>query len=231
MPKDKVPEIFNALMSDEKFRNEYLMAYLDRFVYTATDLESGLTSEKRKIAIENLLHAFKYLMGQVEGKLSPFDIKQVGDFVNKVDGIEGFRKIEVTAGRYAEWTPTKPKNIYFDLYSLLDNYYNVWQDRDVYEKEAAFHIGFMRIHPFEDGNKRVAKIMSNANLVKQGYPPVIITEEETEIYYDFINKMNEVEFANFLKSKSRMELSNLISNYKINNNIPITDSIDDILKK
>ena len=36
-------------------------------------------------------------------------------------------------------------------------------NRDIYEREALFHIGLMRIHPFEDGNKRTAKIIMNAN--------------------------------------------------------------------
>ena len=43
------------------------------------------------------------------------------------------------------------------------------EDLTIYEREALFHIGLMRIHPFEDGNKRTAKIIMNANFFKKNY--------------------------------------------------------------
>ena len=120
-------------------------------------------------------------------------------------------------------------SIYYSIYSLLDNYYNVWTYRDVYEKEAEFHIMLMRIHPFEDGNKRAAKILMNANFVKQNYPPVIITEGDTELYYKFINNQDVMGFAKFLKERSLQELQTLISYYKVAHKIPITDSVIDAM--
>lgn len=225
MSNFSITDIFEKLLSNSEFKEQYLLAYLDRFVYNVTDLEKNLTQEKRKEAIENLLEAFHYLMESEAPKLSPIDIIKVGDFVNKDSGIEGFRKIEVSAGKYAEWTPVASSSIYYSLYSLLTNYYNVWNNRDVYEKEAAFHIDLMRIHPFEDGNKRMSKIIMNANLVKQNYPPVIITEGDTEIYYNFINNQDVEGFSKFLKERSLQELQTLISYYKIAHNIPITESL------
>lgn len=220
-----INEIFSKLLSNPDFREQYFFAFLDRFVYNATDLEKGLPNEKRGKAIENLIKAFHYLINIDNPKLSPYDIATVGDFVNKEDGIEGFRKVEVSAGSFANWTPVPVKSIYYSLYSLLDNYYNVWTYRDVYEKEAEFHIQLMRMHPFEDGNKRASKIIMNANFVKQNYPPVNITEGDTELYYNFINNQDVEGFAKFLKEKSLQELQTLMSYYKMVNRIPITDSI------
>jgi len=229
MSNFSINDIFQKLLEDENFREKYILSFLDRFVYKATDLEKGLTTEQRKKAISNLLDAYQYLILSVDDKLSPVDISYVGDSINKESGFEGFRKIEVSAGKYAEWAPVPSRNIYFSLYSLLDNYYNVWNDRDIYEKEAAFHITLMRIHPFEDGNKRTAKILMNANFVKQNYPPVVITEGDTDLYYRFINDQDVEGFAKFLKEKSLQELNILISYYKIAYDIPITDSILDVL--
>lgn len=220
-----ITEIFEKLLSNPEFKEQYFLAFLDRFVYNTTDLEKGLNQEERKKAIESLLDAFHYLMQVEAPKLSPIDIVTVGNFINKDNGIEGFRKINVSAGRYAEWMPVPASSIYYQLYSLLNNYYNIWCDRDVYEKEALFHIHFMRIHPFEDGNKRMSKLLMNANLVKQNYPPVIMTESDTETYYNFINKMDVEGFAKFLKERSLQELQTLISYYKVAHNIPITDSV------
>lgn len=225
-----IAEIFEKLLHDDGFRKNYFLGYADRFVYSATDLEKGLSSEERKAAIQNLLLALKYLMDEVrDRKLSFGDIVKVGDLVNLENGIAGIRKVNVSAGHLAEWHPVYPRQIYLALYNLLNNYYNVWCDRDIYEREALFHIGLMRIHPFEDGNKRTAKIIMNANFVKQNYPPVIITEEETELYYKFINDEDEIGFAKFLKSKSLQELNTLMSYYKVAFNIPITDSVIDMM--
>lgn len=224
---NNVSAVFEKLLLNEDFRKNYLLIYLDRFVYNTTDLETGLTSEERKIAIESLLAAFNYLMEIDSERLSPIDIASVGNFVNSENGIEGFRKVEVTAGKYANWKPCASRNIYYNIYSLLDNYYNVWKDRTVYEREAAFHIYLMRMHPFEDGNKRAAKILMNANFVKQNHPPVIITESDTLQYYNFINTMDIDGFAKFLKERSLQELNIMMSFYKAHHNIPIENSVVD----
>jgi len=224
-----VTEIFAKILEGSEFRNDYFLSFLDRFCYSATDLEKKLSSDDRKLAIQNLLEAFNYLMNNQDERLALSDIISVGNMINKEAGIEGLRKIFVSAGRLADWEPVMPSKIYYSLYSLLSNYYEVWTERDIYEKEAAFHIALMRIHPFEDGNKRTAKIILNANFVKQNYPPVVITEGETEVYYKFINDQDVIGFAKFLKSKSLQELSNLISYYKITHKIPITDSVVDTI--
>lgn len=229
MEKVEVNKIFEKLIEDKYFRDDYLLAYMDRFVYTATDLEKQLDYERRKNAIECLINAFIELNKYDGSMLSAYDLVKIGDIVNKDEGISGFRRINVSAGRYAKWVPVYSQKIIYELYNLLNNYYKVWIDRDVYEKEAAFHIYFMRIHPFEDGNKRTAKIILNYNLIKQNYPPVIISESETQIYYEFINNEDVIGFANYLREKSMNELNTMMSYYKVSNNIPITESVVDYI--
>lgn len=46
-----------------------------------------------------------------------------------------------------------------------------------------FHYRFIRIHPFDDGNGRVARILMNFILMQFGYLPVIIDTEDKENYY------------------------------------------------
>ncbi|MGB5978162.1 MAG: Fic family protein, partial [Cyclobacteriaceae bacterium] len=48
---------------------------------------------------------------------------------------------------------------------------------------ARFYYKFIRIHPFDDGNGRVARIVMNFILMKYGYPPVIIKTEDKENYF------------------------------------------------
>lgn len=48
---------------------------------------------------------------------------------------------------------------------------------------AEFHYKFIRIHPFDDGNGRTARILMNFILMKYGYPPVIIRTEDKANYF------------------------------------------------
>ena len=48
---------------------------------------------------------------------------------------------------------------------------------------SLFHYKFIRIHPFDDGNGRTARLLMNFILMKYGYPPVIIKTEDKENYF------------------------------------------------
>mgnify|MGYP001791211850 CR=1 FL=1 len=47
---------------------------------------------------------------------------------------------------------------------------------------AEFHYRFIRIHPFDDGNGRTARILMNFILMQFGYPPVIIKTQDKANY-------------------------------------------------
>lgn len=49
-----------------------------------------------------------------------------------------------------------------------------------------FHLEVLDIHPFHDGNGRVARILSNLILIATGYPPFWITKPERTTYYNYI---------------------------------------------
>lgn len=53
------------------------------------------------------------------------------------------------------------------------------------EARAAFvdlHAGFVRIHPFADGNGRMARLLANVLVLEAGYPPLIIPREWRSVY-------------------------------------------------
>lgn len=49
-----------------------------------------------------------------------------------------------------------------------------------------FHIEYLNIHPFYDGNGRTARVLSNLILVALGYPPLWINDQERDIYYRYV---------------------------------------------
>lgn len=48
---------------------------------------------------------------------------------------------------------------------------------------ARFHYKFIRIHPFDDGNGRLARILMNFILMRAGFPPIVIKTKEKEAYF------------------------------------------------
>ncbi len=48
------------------------------------------------------------------------------------------------------------------------------------------HMGFVRIHPFFDGNGRVARLVANLPVLRGGYPPIVIPRERRGDYIDLL---------------------------------------------
>lgn len=51
------------------------------------------------------------------------------------------------------------------------------------ERAARVHADFVNIHPFVDGNGRTARLLMNLELLRAGFPIVIIPVEERSAYY------------------------------------------------
>ena len=69
--------------------------------------------------------------------------------------------------------PPKRKKKKYDLHPLLI--------------ACGFHIRFIQIHPFGDGNGRMARILMNLILMLCGYVPAIIKLEKRKDYYGALN--------------------------------------------
>ena len=53
---------------------------------------------------------------------------------------------------------------------------------------AAFHADFEHIHPFQDGNGRVGRMMLFKECLRQGIVPVIIRDSDKADYYRALNR-------------------------------------------
>lgn len=49
-----------------------------------------------------------------------------------------------------------------------------------------FHLEYVKIHPFYDGNGRTARLLMNLLLISFGFPPVILNLENKERYYSLL---------------------------------------------
>jgi Fic family protein len=127
------------------------------------------------------------------------------------DGKPTRRKIEV--GKYK----TQPNHVntvtgeifYFaapeetpaKMHELIEWFRNEKEKPDVIPiiLAALFHYRFIRIHPFDDGNGRVARILMNFILMQFGYPPVIIKTEDKENYYAVLRLADADELEPFVE--------------------------------
>ena len=70
-------------------------------------------------------------------------------------------------------------------------------DRTVLETAAYLHHRFVAVHPFLDGNGRVARLLMNGYLIRHGYPPVIVQKEDRQHYYDALREADEGNYEPF----------------------------------
>ncbi|MBF0530466.1 MAG: Fic family protein [Deltaproteobacteria bacterium] len=68
---------------------------------------------------------------------------------------------------------------------------------DVLRSYVRLHLSFISIHPFWDGNGRIARLVSNLPCFKSGYPPIIIEKEKR---YEYITAIADYQLANGVPS-------------------------------
>ena len=70
------------------------------------------------------------------------------------------------------------------MYDLIEWYNQREQAKDMspVELAALFHYRYIRIHPFEDGNGRIARLLVNFILLRHNYPMVVVLSRKKRSY-------------------------------------------------
>ncbi|SDP75024.1 Fic family protein [Mucilaginibacter sp. OK268] len=82
-----------------------------------------------------------------------------------------------------EETPAKMRE-------LMEWYYEADNNTEIHPVVVAalFHHKFVEIHPFDDGNGRLSRILMNLALLKKRYPPVVVKMDDKGNYYSLLSR-------------------------------------------
>ena len=102
-------------------------------------------------------------------------IKQANGYIRHMQG--EYRETSVYIGNLSEavYYPPDPQ----DVPTLMENWLRETNIeaatvKEIFEKIAASHVRFERIHPFSDGNGRTGRMIINQQLINSGFLPVSI---------------------------------------------------------
>lgn len=88
----------------------------------------------------------------------------------------------------AKHTPPAPYLIKEQMEQLIKWYEDEAQKLHPVERGAMLHAIFVGIHPFIDGNGRTSRLLLNLELMKAGFPAVVIKVENRLAYYEALDK-------------------------------------------
>lgn len=139
------------------------------------------------IETTNHFRAIDYIIDNTDGKLTEAFIKHL-HFLLK-SGTSDERKDWFRVGDYKKLPnevggndTVEPENVHNEIKALLKEY----NDRKCPDLEDIidFHQRFEAIHPFQDGNGRVGRLIMFRECLRFGHVPFIITDELKMFYYN-----------------------------------------------
>lgn len=94
--------------------------------------------------------------------------------------------ITTTGERFEYASPEETPALMTDLVE----WYNIATNEgalSAIELASLFHYRYIRIHPFEDGNGRIARLLVNFILLRAGYPMIIVRSNDKDKYLSALN--------------------------------------------
>ncbi len=160
-----------------------------RFIFETNTI--GITDKAINVddIIETANHfrAIDYIIDQTDKKLTEAYIKHI-HFLLK-SGTSDERKDWFKVGDYKQLPnevggndTTEPENVHKEIKALLKEYNSL--KRPSFEDIIDFHQRFEAIHPFQDGNGRVGRLIMFRECLRNGHVPFIISDELKMYYYN-----------------------------------------------
>ena len=155
---------------------------------TGTILTSGdkVISLKDATETKNHFTLFKYMLDTVDEKLTEDMIKKF-HFILKDGTLTDDEKKWFNVGEYkgkknfvGSIETSLPSNVKKDMKELLNWYSNI--SSKTLEDIIEFHVRFEKIHPFQDGNGRVGRMIMFKECLKNNIMPFYIEDRNKDFY-------------------------------------------------
>ena len=166
-----------------------------RYIYETNTLvlEDGNVTTKVDDIIETSNH-FKlvdYMLDVAEKLLTEDMIKEFHKIIKT--GTSDERKSWFNVGDYKSLanevggnSTSNPKDVANDMQKLLAWYNSL--EKVTFEDIVKFHSDFEKIHPFQDGNGRVGRIIMFKECLKNDIVPFVILDKDKLFYYRGLNE-------------------------------------------
>ncbi|MEM3113260.1 MAG: Fic family protein [Candidatus Pacearchaeota archaeon] len=117
--------------------------------------------------------------------ISLYSLEALGRIVEPSAKSRGFRREEI---KFGDFYGSQYERIPHEVDNL------VWKlNNDIslhpINRAGLAHLEIVRIHPYSDGNGRVARLLQNFCLEQRGYPPAIINASERDVYLGILNSL------------------------------------------
>lgn len=175
-----------------------------RYIYETNTLlaeKDSVTDIDDILETANHFKLVDYMLDIADKKLTENMIKEFHRILK--EGTSNGRKDWFVVGDYKKLSnevgglkTTEPKNVERDMKKLLEWYDSLEQ---VTIKEIIeFHAKFEKIHPFQDGNGRVGRIIAFKECLKNNIVPFIILDKDKLFYYRGLNQYQNNKEKGFL---------------------------------
>ncbi len=198
----------------EKYRNNFDVRYIHNtnaiegntisLKETAMMLDHNLSPRSKKLReiheIENFTKVLNYVRKYDKGINKKFMLKLHELITRNIDDntAGNFRRISIGISG-SKWEPVPAISVQEELDDLLKWYKGGKEKINPFELAGIFNHRFLQIHPFVDGNGRVARELFNFILQRAGFPPIIVPVIRRDDYMDYLEKADEGDIRPLLR--------------------------------
>ena len=165
-----------------------------RYIYETNTLlteKESITNLDDIIEAANHFKLVDYMIDIADKELTEDMIKEFHKILK--EGTSDSRKEWFAVGDYKRLTnevgglkTTEPKNVERDMKKLLDWYKNI--KKITINEIIEFHAKFEKMHPFQDGNGRIGRIIAFKECLRNNIVPFIILDKDKLFYYRGLNQ-------------------------------------------
>ena len=181
--------LFGRVVGEAKMKDlEEMKAHnvcLKMTIAEAGEKDRPLTESFIRILHQTMLREDYTVYRQLPGGVNTSYVVHAGCYKTRPNSV-----ITPTGERFEYASPEETPALMTDL---IQWYNQAEADGELtpVELAAMFHYRYIRIHPFEDGNGRIARLLMNYILLRHDYPMIVIRSKNKKTYLEALGKADK----------------------------------------